>query len=127
MPKEAEGIRSLTNDPNPVRVSENDRRHLGTRAPLRVAGSLAVARALGDSYLKVAELSTSQYAPHVPYITGRPTISYRPLRSSDRKVPLQHTDNNQQLESSDKSPHALPPITISYRPLRDTDRKVPLH
>ena len=86
VPKEVEGIRSLTNDPNPVRVSENDRKHLGTRAPLRVAGSLAVARALGDSYLKIAELSTPLFAPHVPYITGRPTVSYRPLQSTDRQV-----------------------------------------
>ena len=88
VPKEVEGIRILSNDPNPVRQSDNDRKHLGIRAPLRVAGSLAVARALGDSYLKIAELSTPQYAPHVPYITGRPTISYRPLRSTDRAIIL---------------------------------------
>ena len=88
VPAEAEGVRSLTSDPNPVRASDNDRKALGARAPLRVAGSLAVTRALGDPYLKNKELSMPVFADHLPYITGRPTISYRALLPTDRAIVL---------------------------------------
>uniref|UniRef100_A0A7S1FP12 PPM-type phosphatase domain-containing protein n=1 Tax=Corethron hystrix TaxID=216773 RepID=A0A7S1FP12_9STRA len=47
----------------------------------RVAGSLAVTRALGDAYLKTPELSFLPYKLHVPYITARPDISHRLLTS----------------------------------------------
>ena len=88
VPAEADGVRSLSSDPAPVRASDNDRRALGGRAPLRVAGSLAVTRALGDPYLKLRELSMPLFADHLPYITGRPTISDRALLPTDRAIVL---------------------------------------
>lgn len=45
----------------------------------RVAGSLAVTRALGDAYLKTPHLSFSPYKQHAPYISGQPEISYRTI------------------------------------------------
>jgi len=50
----------------------------------RVAGSLAVTRALGDAYLKTPELSFLPYKPHLPYITARPDISHQLLLPSSR-------------------------------------------
>lgn len=53
----------------------------------RVAGSLAVTRALGDAYLKTPLLSFSPFKHHAPYITARPEVSYRLLpREEDRKT-----------------------------------------
>jgi len=43
----------------------------------RVAGSLAVTRALGDAYLKTPRLSFSHYKQHAPYISAQPEISSR--------------------------------------------------
>lgn len=43
----------------------------------RVAGSLAVTRALGDAYLKVPLLSFSPYKHHAPYISAQPEVSSR--------------------------------------------------
>lgn len=47
----------------------------------RVAGSLAVTRALGDAYLKVSKMSFGTYKEHCPYITCLPTVSCRNLSS----------------------------------------------
>lgn len=44
----------------------------------RVAGSLAVTRALGDAYLKTPLLSFLPYKSHAPYITARPEVNCRP-------------------------------------------------
>ena len=43
----------------------------------RVAGSLAVTRALGDLYLKKREFSFHPYKEHVPYITVTPEVNFR--------------------------------------------------
>jgi pyruvate dehydrogenase phosphatase len=43
----------------------------------RVAGSLAVTRALGDAYLKTPHLSFSPYKQNTPYISAQPEISSR--------------------------------------------------
>ncbi|OEU15825.1 protein serine/threonine phosphatase 2C, partial [Fragilariopsis cylindrus CCMP1102] len=43
----------------------------------RVAGSLAVTRALGDAYLKTPQLSFFPYKTHSPYITARPEVNCR--------------------------------------------------
>ena len=43
----------------------------------RVAGSLAVTRALGDLYLKKREFSFHPYKEHVPYITVTPEVYFR--------------------------------------------------
>ena len=43
----------------------------------RVAGSLAVTRALGDAYLKSPLLSFAPYKKHAPYITAKPEITIR--------------------------------------------------
>ena len=80
---EREFITKNNKDPQPLRQSENDARMYGSRAPMRVAGSLAVTRALGDGYLKISDLSSTMYKDYVPYITCRPTIHVRKLVPSD--------------------------------------------
>ena len=46
----------------------------------RVAGSLAVTRALGDAYLKSPLLSFAPYKKHAPYITAKPEITIRRIK-----------------------------------------------
>lgn len=58
----------------------------------RVAGSLAVTRALGDAYLKTPLLSFFPYKRHAPYITARPEVNCRPLVKEGDKVLLLATD-----------------------------------
>jgi len=58
----------------------------------RVAGSLAVTRALGDAYLKTPLLSFLPYKSHAPYITGRPEVNCRPLVKDGDKVLILATD-----------------------------------
>jgi Protein phosphatase 2C len=48
-------VRQRTSDDKPVRVSRNEE-WKGTKAIRRVAGSLAVTRAIGDAYLKLPQL-----------------------------------------------------------------------
>ena len=55
----------------------------------RVAGSLAVTRALGDAYLKTPRLSFFPYKRHAPYITARPEVNCRILtKGADRILVL---------------------------------------
>mmetsp|Transcript_16521 Transcript_16521/g.36168 ORF Transcript_16521/g.36168 Transcript_16521/m.36168 type:complete len:1314 (+) Transcript_16521:153-4094(+) len=58
----------------------------------RVAGSLAVTRALGDAYLKTPLLSFNPYKSHAPYITARPEVNCRPLVKGPDKVLILATD-----------------------------------
>eukprot|EP00536_Pseudo-nitzschia_multiseries_P015713 jgi/Psemu1/263171/estExt_Genewise1Plus.C_9370009 len=58
----------------------------------RVAGSLAVTRALGDAYLKTPRLSFFPYKTHTPYITARPEVNCRPLVKGGDKVLMLATD-----------------------------------
>lgn len=58
----------------------------------RVAGSLAVTRALGDAYLKTPLLSFRPYKNHAPYITALPEVNYRPLLKDGDKVLVLATD-----------------------------------
>jgi hypothetical protein len=58
----------------------------------RVAGSLAVTRALGDAYLKTPLLSFLPYKSHAPYITARPEVNCRPLVKGSDKVLVLATD-----------------------------------
>ena len=58
----------------------------------RVAGSLAVTRALGDAYLKTPLLSFLPYKSHAPYITARPEVNCRPLVKDGDKVLILATD-----------------------------------
>ena len=90
---EAEAIKTVTTDTNPIRrsingKSNNGRGRVSLPQPLRVAGSLAVTRAMGDGYLKLKGLSMKPYADFCPYITSRPTISWREMRPSDKSVIL---------------------------------------
>ena len=90
---EGQLVKALTIDTNPIRCSINgsrgaNRRVSNIQQPLRVAGSLAVTRAIGDGYLKVPSLSVKPYKDYCPYITCRPTISWRKLRASDRAIIL---------------------------------------
>lgn len=45
----------------------------------RVAGTLAITRALGDAYLKTPRFSFPPYKRHAPYISAMPEISNRIL------------------------------------------------
>jgi serine/threonine protein phosphatase PrpC len=58
----------------------------------RVAGSLAVTRALGDAYLKTPSLSFLPYKRHAPYITARPEVNCRPLVKDGDKILILATD-----------------------------------
>lgn len=58
----------------------------------RVAGSLAVTRALGDAYLKTPLLSFNPYKSHAPYITARPEVNCRPIVKNGDKVLVLATD-----------------------------------
>ena len=58
----------------------------------RVAGSLAVTRALGDAYLKTPRLSFFPYKRHAPYITARPEVNCRPIVKDGDKVLILATD-----------------------------------
>jgi serine/threonine protein phosphatase PrpC len=58
----------------------------------RVAGSLAVTRALGDAYLKTPKLSFLPYKKHAPYITARPEVNCRLLVKEGDKVLILATD-----------------------------------
>ena len=68
--EECEEVRRRTADPDPLRRCSG-----GPGAPLRVAGSLMVTRALGDFYLKDKAYSWPPFRQHVPYISGRPVIT----------------------------------------------------
>jgi serine/threonine protein phosphatase PrpC len=61
-----------TSDPIPIRrtkeVKDSDAKSV-QHLPLRVAGSLAITRAVGDGYLKISELSYPPYDAHVPYLS----------------------------------------------------------
>lgn len=78
-PNERKVVQAMSNDPNPLRPSVNDT----TAKFLRVAGSLAITRAVGDGYLKLPALSFEPYLKHLPYITCRPTVRYRKLCKED--------------------------------------------
>lgn len=58
----------------------------------RVAGSLAVTRALGDAYLKTPLLSFLPYKIHAPYITARPEVNFKPIAKDNDKVLVLATD-----------------------------------
>ena len=58
----------------------------------RVAGSLAVTRALGDAYLKTPLLSFFPYKRHAPYISARPEVNCRPIHKEGDKVLILATD-----------------------------------
>jgi len=67
----------------------------------RVAGSLAVTRALGDAYLKTPHLSFSPYKHHVPFISARPEVNCRPLVKGSDKVLVLATDGVWELASGE--------------------------
>ncbi|CAM9123690.1 unnamed protein product [Scytosiphon promiscuus] len=80
-------VRARSGDENAIRVSRNDE-WKGARAIKRVAGSLAVTRAVGDAYLKKAVFSFSPYKEGVPYITAEPVVTTVELTSNDRFLVL---------------------------------------
>ena len=54
----------------------------------RVAGSLAVTRALGDAYLKTPKLSFHPYKRHAPFISALPQVSRRILTKDEESDQL---------------------------------------
>ncbi|CAN0386668.1 unnamed protein product [Pylaiella littoralis] len=85
--EEAALVRARSGDDNAIRVSRSDE-WKGARAIKRVAGSLAVTRAIGDAYLKKAAFSFSPYKEGVPYITAEPAVRAIELTSKDRFLVL---------------------------------------
>ena len=80
-------VSTLSRDPRPFRSSVNDISN-SAAAFKRVAGSLAITRAMGDGYLKHRELSFEPYIQYIPYITCRPTIKYKKLDKNDKYLIL---------------------------------------
>lgn len=75
-PAEVAAVRSRTTDPDPIRPSPH-----GNETLLRVAGILAVTRALGDGYLKdPPNLLSTRLGLAVPYITAKPELTARDRR-----------------------------------------------
>ena len=79
-------VSALSRDPKPFRSSIND--SSSSLSFKRVAGSLAITRAIGDGYLKHPELSFEPYIQYIPYITCRPTIKYKKLGKADKYLIL---------------------------------------
>ena len=67
----------------------------------RVAGSLAVTRALGDAYLKTPRLSFFPYKRHAPYITGRPEVNCRVLTKGADRILILASDGVWERASGD--------------------------
>jgi len=89
-PQEVLAIKHVSSDPSPIRTSENDKgqRH----APVRVAGTLSVTRALGDGYLKTSCLSHAPFNRFLPYITCKPTVTVKPIESATDRYIILATD-----------------------------------
>ncbi|EWM26894.1 protein phosphatase [Nannochloropsis gaditana] len=72
-------VKQRTTDKHAIRKSAKDARSAhyasGVGGIDRVAGSLAVTRALGNGYLKWPSLSFPPYLQHLPYITGEPVVT----------------------------------------------------
>eukprot|EP01060_Flectonema_neradi_P003011 TRINITY_DN1188_c4_g1_i1.p1 TRINITY_DN1188_c4_g1~~TRINITY_DN1188_c4_g1_i1.p1 ORF type:complete len:520 (+),score=88.74 TRINITY_DN1188_c4_g1_i1:61-1620(+) len=66
--KEVTAVKNRSTDPMPIRLGKD-------QMNMRVAGSLMVTRAVGDSYLKNQSHSFPPYVAHLPYITSAPIIS----------------------------------------------------
>ena len=75
-PSEVLVVKHTTSDPSPIRPSEGDKDKGVKYAPVRVAGSLSVTRALGDGYLKSYLLSDIP-RHFLPYITSKPTVTFK--------------------------------------------------
>ena len=74
-PNEVDLVLNRCNDPSAISCAVNG----GIK---RVAGTLAITRALGDAYLKTPKFSFSPYQRYAPYITAVPEISNRILTRS---------------------------------------------
>ncbi|CAM9461332.1 unnamed protein product, partial [Hapterophycus canaliculatus] len=98
-------VRARSGDDNAIRVSRNDE-WKGARAIKRVAGSLAVTRAVGDAYLKKAVFSFSPYKEGVPYITAEPVVTTVELTSKDRFLVLA-TDGVWEQISNEEAVHCV--------------------
>lgn len=85
--EEVAQVRGRSADTNAIRVSRNEQWR-GHKAIKRVAGSLAVTRAIGDAYLKLKQHSFSPYNDYVPYITAEPEVMSLELTAADRFLVL---------------------------------------
>eukprot|EP00755_Sulcionema_specki_P007851 Sspe_Gene.39342::Locus_18979_Transcript_1_1_Confidence_1.000_Length_2106::g.39342::m.39342 len=80
---ECDAVTQRTSDPNPIRRGKGPE-----PAPRRVAGSLMVTRAMGDSYLKHAEYSFPPFQQFLPYITCVPVVTKHTLSDGDHSLVL---------------------------------------
>ena len=85
--KERLYVKQRTKDPVPFRSSIKSV-VVNEDLPLRVAGSLMVTRALGDGYLKRADLSSPPFRQYCPYITADPEVLVYSICSEDDFVIL---------------------------------------
>lgn len=105
-PSERALVSARCSDPLPFRLSSSDYRS-GARGPSRIAGTLAVTRALGDVYLKYKHLTTDPYSSHVPYITCEPDVTTRRLRQGDCYLVLASDGIWENISSQDAVEHVL--------------------
>jgi len=84
---EAAAVTLRSRDPQAIRPAQTDSWR-GHKALDRVAGSLAVTRAIGDGYLKEEQYSLTPYKENLPYITAEPEISIFSLSPDDQYLVL---------------------------------------
>lgn len=106
--KEIELVKDRCMDRKPIRMSVKDAQYNSKNGIDRVAGSLAVTRALGDAYLKRKNLSFDPYKQYVPYITAEPEISMHKLNpKSDRFLILATDGLWERLENDEVNVHII--------------------
>lgn len=104
--KEIQLVKARCMDKKPIRMSVKDARYNSKNGIDRVAGSLAVTRALGDAYLKRKNLSFEPYKQYVPYITAEPEVTVHKLNpKSDRFLILATDGLWERLENDEVSLH----------------------
>ncbi|CAM9725840.1 unnamed protein product [Chrysoparadoxa australica] len=70
-------VKARSGDKKAIRSSKG-------KGPPRVAGSLAITRALGDAYLKLNRFSFPPYIEKLPYITAEPEVNCFQLTEDDK-------------------------------------------
>lgn len=86
----------------------------GRAGPMRVAGSLAVTRALGDLYLKHKDYCQERLAAFVPYIVGSPDITTYTLTGSELFLILGSDGVWEHIAPSDAVDAVLEPLQCAH-------------
>ena len=120
---EIRAVQIVTNDTNPIRCSINERKGVPLNAPLRVAGSLVVTRALGDGYLKQKELSVEPYVSFCPYITCRPSISWKAIDQMKDKAIILASDGLWNYVNAKDCSVVIEDIEADFTPYKQTNKR----